>query len=194
MLFAPAVTCAFYASRFLAKRKQTNAQTFTTSMQFSAPFGTSRTSLTLYNSFWDLTLKTQTGPHNSIIVARVCRHPSADASSFDHLAGIISLNCKMETIILGDLNSDWLNKSSNYLQHISTCLNFFQLINEPIFPSGQPFQIHRHWTDLFILSLIWGSVFTAPLSVSGNFIYCTKNLFNLQRRKEVLEILMRKLY
>lgn len=60
------------------------------------------------------------------------RHPSADAFSFDHLSGIISLNCKMESIILGDLNSHWLNGSSNYLEQNSTCWNFSQLINEPM--------------------------------------------------------------
>lgn len=91
--------------------------------------------ITVPKCFEFLVLKIDLGPNNSLKVIGVYRPPSADASSIDKLADLLSQYSDVEMIIMGDFNLDWLGNNSSYLKEVSGNLNLTQLITEPTRPN-----------------------------------------------------------
>lgn len=67
-----------------------------------------------------------------IIIGNIYKPPSAPAESTDCILSTInSLDCNTEKIILGDFNSNWLDRSSHRDRNLFNSINLTQLINEP---------------------------------------------------------------
>ena len=87
------------------------------------------------NYFEYIALKVELSPNDSFIVVGIYRPPSAHISAIDKLANLLSQHSNTETIIMSDLNLDWLTSASKYLKEVSGNLNLSQLVTEPTRPN-----------------------------------------------------------
>ena len=67
-----------------------------------------------------------------LIIGNIYKPPSAPADTTDCILSTIkSLDCTSEKIILGDFNSNWLDRSSQKDRNLFNSINLTQLITEP---------------------------------------------------------------
>lgn len=87
-------------------------------------------SRSLPKQFELLILQIRLSRNKSLIEATCYRPPSAPSSALDNLCELIAPHLSSEFLLLGDLNWDMLNASSNLLSKLDA-LNLTQIINEP---------------------------------------------------------------
>ena len=81
-----------------------------------------------------LALKIHQGPSSFNLVC-VYRPPSAESEAIALLANLLARYSDTELLVVGDLNLNWLGKSSERLKEISASLNLTQFISEPTRPN-----------------------------------------------------------
>lgn len=70
--------------------------------------------------------------NKSLIIGNIYKPPSAPAETTDCILSTInSLNRSTEKIILGDFNSNWLDRSSHKVRTLFNSINLSQIISEP---------------------------------------------------------------
>ena len=87
------------------------------------------------NCFEFIALELSLSSNDCFVVIGVYRPPSAETSSLNDLAHMLSSYGNREVIVMGDFNVDWLSGASESFKEICSNINLPQLITEPTRPN-----------------------------------------------------------